>query len=164
MRPDQCRLEFVDLQETVLPDIKIRADFDICTWKPGDECKWIEIVQQAFGDFASSWSAEKFVERYASNPALFKEDGFFFIRHGERYVATAFAWQDELDTSVGHLHWLAVIPKYQGCGLGRVLTLHVLKYHKEHGKKSVYLITEVYRHAAIKLYKNLGFVLCDTRE
>lgn len=33
MRPDQCRLEFVDLQETVLPDIKIRADFDICTWK-----------------------------------------------------------------------------------------------------------------------------------
>ena len=102
--------------------------------------------------------------RYASNPALFKEDGFFFIRHGERYVATAFAWQDELDTSVGHLHWLAVIPKYQRCGLGRVLTLHVLKYHKERGKKSVYLITEVYRHAAIKLYKNLGFVLCDTRE
>ena len=33
MRPGQCRLEFVDLQETVLPDIKIRADFDICTWK-----------------------------------------------------------------------------------------------------------------------------------
>ena len=33
MQPDQCRLEFVDLQETVLPDIKIRADFDICTWK-----------------------------------------------------------------------------------------------------------------------------------
>lgn len=33
MQPDQCRLEFVDLQETVLPDTKIRADFDICTWK-----------------------------------------------------------------------------------------------------------------------------------
>lgn len=33
MRPYQCRLEFGDLQETVLPDIKISADFDICTWQ-----------------------------------------------------------------------------------------------------------------------------------
>ena len=99
--------------------------------------------------------------RYSSSP-LFREDGFFFIRHGERYVATVFAWQDKLNTSVGRLHWLAVLPEYQRRGLGRALTLCVLKYHKEHGKMSVSLITEVYRNTAIKLYEEVGFILCDS--
>ena len=90
---------------------------------------------------------------------LFKEDAFFFIRHGEKYVATAFAWQEEINTTEGHLRWLAVIPEYQRCGLGRPLTLQVLKYHKEHGKLSVTVITRVFRDAALKLYENVGFIL-----
>lgn len=58
------------------------------------------------------------------------------------------------------LHWLAVRPEYQRCGLGRALALCVLRYHKEHGKTSVSLKTEAYRDAAIKLYKDIGFVMC----
>ncbi|PFX33907.1 Mycothiol acetyltransferase [Stylophora pistillata] len=123
----------------------------------GDEHRWIEIVKEAFGDYMSDWSAEKFVERYASSP-LFKEDGFFFIRHKERYVATAFAWQEKTNSSEGRLHWLAVLPEYHRRGLGRTLALHVLYYHKDHGKQSVCLKTEIYRHSAIKLYKDIGFV------
>ena len=99
--------------------------------------------------------------RFSSSP-LFKEDGFFFIRHHGRYIATAFAWQEEFHTPEGILHWLAVLPEYQRCGLGRALALCILKYHKEHGKASVSLTTEVYRDVAIKLYKDIGFVLCDT--
>jgi len=156
-------MNFYRLQERLLPEVKLNENFVICTWKPGDECRWIEIVRKAFGDFVSDWSAERFVERYASSP-LFKEDGFFFIRHGERYVATVFAWQDESDTCVGRLHWLAVLPEYQRCGLGTALTLCVLMFHKDQGKMSVSLITEVYRNAAIKLYKDIGFTLCDSDE
>ncbi|CAH3149646.1 unnamed protein product, partial [Pocillopora meandrina] len=128
----------------------------------GDEHRWIQIVKEAFGEFVSDWSAERFVERYASSP-LFKEDGFFFIRHNKRYVATAFAWQDKLNSLEGHLHWLAVLPEYHRQGLGRALALRVLLYHKDHGKESVSLITEVYRHAALKLYKDIGFV-CSAEE
>ena len=54
--------------------------------------------------------------RYASS-SLFKEDGFFFIRHNKRYVATAFAWQDKLNSLEGRLHWLAVLPEYHRQGL-----------------------------------------------
>ena len=100
--------------------------------------------------------------RYASSP-LFKEDGFFFIRHSKRYVATAFAWQDKLNSLEGRLHWLAVLPEYHRQGLGRALALRVLLYHKDHGKESVSLITEVYRHSALKLYKDIGFV-CSAKE
>lgn len=99
--------------------------------------------------------------RYSSHPTLFREDGFFFICHNDRYVATAFAWQEEPHSSEGRLHWLAVMPEYQRQGLGRALALCVLRYHKEHGKTSVFLKTEPYREAAIKLYKDIGFVLCD---
>ena len=97
--------------------------------------------------------------RYSSH-TLFREDGFFFISHNDRYVATAFAWQEEPHTSEGMLHWLAVRPEYQQHGLGRALALCVLRYHKEHGKTSVSLKTEAYRDAAIKLYKDIGFVRC----
>lgn len=100
--------------------------------------------------------------RYASSP-LFKEDGFFFIRHSKRYVATAFAWQDKLNSLEGRLHWLAVLPEYHRQGLGKALALRFLLYHKDHGKESVSLITEVYRHAALKLYKDIGFV-CSAEE
>ena len=100
--------------------------------------------------------------RYASS-SLFKEDGFFFIRHNKRYVATAFAWQDKLNSLEGRLHWLAVLPEYHRQGLGRALALRVLLYHKDHGKESVSLITEVYRHSALKLYKDIGFV-CSAEE
>ena len=101
-----------------------------------------------------------FDHRYSSRPELFREDGFFFLRHNDRYVATAFAWQEEPHTSEGILHWLAVVPEYQRLGLGRALALCVLRYHKEHGKTSVALKTEAYRDAAIKLYEAIGFVLC----
>ncbi|KAL9963469.1 hypothetical protein ACROYT_G026980 [Oculina patagonica] len=161
MRGDQCRLNFYDLQKRPVPEVKLSENFVICTWKNGDEQRWVEIVREAFGDFVSDWNPQRFVERYSSSP-LFKEDGFFFIRHNDRYVATAFAWQRDFDTPVGILHWLAVLPDYHRCGLGRALALCVLKYHKEHGKTSVCLITEVYRDAAIKLYKDIGFVVCDT--
>ena len=107
--------------------------------------------------FKSQWL---FHFRYASS-SIFKDDGFFFIRHKDNYIATAFAWQDEIKTSLGRLHWLAVDPDYQRCGLGKALTMCVLRYHKDHGKTSVYLITEMYRHAAIGLYKNVGFTLCE---
>lgn len=121
----------------------------------------MEIVREAFGDFVSDWKTERFVKRYSSHPTLFREDGFFFICHNDRYVATAFAWQEEPHSSEGRLHWLAVMPEYQRQGLGRALALCVLRYHKEHGKTSVFLKTEPYREAAIKLYKDIGFVMCD---
>ncbi|KAJ7377006.1 hypothetical protein OS493_031279 [Desmophyllum pertusum] len=141
MKGDQCRLLFYDLQGKAIPEVKLNENFVICTWKNGDEHRWMEIVSEAFGDFVSDWSPERFVDRY---------------------VATVFAWQYEIHSSIGVLHWLAVLPEYQKCGLGRALSLHVLQYHKEHGKESVSLITEVYRDAAIQLYKDIGFIVCDT--
>jgi len=54
-----------------------------------------------------------------------------------------------------------VKPEYQRLGLGRALALCVLRYHKEHSKTSVILKTEPYRDAAIKLYEDIGFVICD---
>lgn len=66
-----------------------------------------------------------------------------------------------MNTSAGRLHWLAVLPEYQRHGLGRALVLHILKYHKEHGKMSVSLVTEIYRDVAIKLNEDIGFTVCD---
>lgn len=55
------------------------------------------------------------------------------------------------------------MPEYQRRGLGRALALRVLRYHKEHGKTSVFLKTETFRDAPIKLYKDIGFVVCDAQ-
>ena len=101
-----------------------------------------------------------FIFRFALQPQ-FKRKGFFLVKHGREYVASVFAWEDELGSPVGRLHYLAVHPDYQRKGLGTALCLLILEYFKNEGKTSVTLKTEEFRDHAIRLYKSIGFQISD---
>lgn len=59
---------------------------------------------------------------------------------------------------VGKLHWLTVIPERQGQGIGKMLTVTACRVAcTELGYRTMILKTEIYRRAAISLYRNLGF-------
>ena len=56
--------------------------------------------------------------------------------------------------------WVAVSPRHRRRGLGKWLVQCVLHHHVEVNELSkVYLRTEDYRDAAIKLYLECGFVM-----
>ena len=53
---------------------------------------------------------------------------------------------------------LAVLPKYRGNGLGRILVTKTVEAMEEQDADEVVLETEVTNKAALALYQSLGFV------
>jgi ribosomal-protein-alanine N-acetyltransferase len=61
-------------------------------------------------------------------------------------------------TAIGaHIARLAVAPEWQGRGLGTTLVHHALTYLSEHGYSRPTVNTQSNNHAALRLYRNLGF-------
>ncbi len=56
------------------------------------------------------------------------------------------------------MHWLAVLPQYQGRGLGKVLLSAVCQRLRALGHTATYLCTANVRERAIQLYFKFGFV------
>ena len=51
---------------------------------------------------------------------------------------------------------VCVLPEHRGHGLGRVVTLAVLRYMRQHGFRSARLRTDDWRLSAIRAYLSLG--------
>ncbi|MEI6846302.1 MAG: GNAT family N-acetyltransferase [Candidatus Firestonebacteria bacterium] len=59
--------------------------------------------------------------------------------------------------SVGRVHTLAILPKYQGAGFGTLLLKHALKVFKADGMKLARIEVLEDNPNAYRLYKKLGF-------
>jgi len=58
----------------------------------------------------------------------------------------------------GHILNVAVNRDFRGCGVGRLMVERVLRDCREGGADTVYLEVRPSNHAAISLYRQLGFV------
>ena len=148
-----------DFAERDAPVASIPLYYEVFNYE-GDEMvipgKWLEVVRAAFGPFARDLSEAQFLSDYVQD-VKFDRNGFFLVTSRGDSAGTAFAWCDELDASLGQLHWVAVSPKHQGLGIGTSLASLVLAHHQAAGKKRVFLFTESFRHSAIRMYLALGF-------
>ena len=75
-------------------------------------------------------------------------------------MGTATAWFDENHRGrpFGRVHWVAVVPENQGCGLSKPLLSRVCSALRELGHEDAYLTTSTVRVPAIRLYMQFGFV------
>ena len=55
------------------------------------------------------------------------------------------------------MHWVAILPAYQGRGLAKPLLAQVMQTMAVLGHRQVYLTTQRFRRAAIGLYTSFGF-------
>lgn len=62
-----------------------------------------------------------------------------------------------------HLARLAVRPGWQGRGLGRALTVHMLQHYHERGLRTISVNTQDSNTASLSVYQQLGFKLTGTR-
>ncbi|WHX26255.1 GNAT family N-acetyltransferase [Virgibacillus halodenitrificans] len=127
--------------------------------KENDEHIWANIVA-ATGEFPDQ---DKALERFHRELAVHTEEmkrRIIFIEPEEGEgtpIGTATAWWGEWEQKeIGRLHWVEIIPAFQGKGLGKPLITKAMQtlalYHDQ-----AYLKTQYSSEAAIHLYKKLGW-------
>jgi len=152
--PDQLRMR--RLTSDGLPALELPTGYRLRSYRPGDEAAWADIINRAghLGEF----TPEKVVETLTGLPK-FKPEGLLFITAADDTpVATACAFLVDADEwRSGQLHMVAVVPEHQGKRLSYWASAAVCHVYREWGVPEVYLTTDEFRKAAVKVYIKLGF-------
>lgn len=144
---------------TEIPVYTLPEGFRAKTYRNGDEYEWARI-EHSVGEFKSLDDGLKhFHIEFGPFLSEFQERCFFIETDNGEKIATATAWYNEdfLGKRYGRLHWVAVIPEYQGKKLGKPLVHLAMERMKKHHDR-VYLTTQTTSQRAVSLYLDFGFV------
>ena len=136
-----------------LPEITVPPGYTLRTYRDGDVAAWCRIMSGQVGQ----WTVERFYTDVHDQP-VFRPDGLFFAVHDDTPVATACAWwiPEKYGADVGILHMVATDPAHRSRGLGRAVSLSVIRFLAAQGMRACVLSTTSQRLAAIRLYLSLG--------
>ncbi|MDY0393433.1 GNAT family N-acetyltransferase [Virgibacillus halophilus] len=89
---------------------------------------------------------------------IFQKRSIIFITTTDRKtIGTATAWFGTWETKeIGRLHWVEIIPAYQGKKLGRSLIAKAMSWLADY-HESAFLKTQTSSQAAIHIYQKLGW-------
>ncbi len=140
-----------------IPQHPLPADFQEHWYEPGDARIWLEIQQQAETHVAVTLS--DFQRVFGDDESELAARQCFLFDARQCPMATATAWYeaDFHGQPYGRVHWVAVIPEYQGRGLSKPLLTVVLNRMAQLGHERVFLRTSTARLTAITLYQRFGF-------
>lgn len=142
-----------------IPQYELPDGYSIRKFKAGDGPVWAAIGTAA-GNFQSLEIAQQRFDKEFLEPVEDMEDRCFFIidSASDRAIGTAMAWYDPSFNGepYGRVHWVSIIPEFQGKGLAKPLMTVVLNRLAESHDKAT-LGTQTFRRAAVKLYLDLGF-------
>ena len=138
-----------------LPDLTIPDGFILRDFMDGDEADWNRMVIDVWAvDFNEAIRSHRF----------FTPERVKFICADGKPVATATAWRDDNDETLGRVHMVASDPAFRGKGLGCQVTSAVLHQMRKEGRVYADLTTDDFRLPAIKTYLKLGFEPVITHE
>lgn len=127
---------------------------------PGkDEAVWCAVRNEAFAHLAGSetpMTVEIIHER--TQAADYLENGALILYHGDRPVGVVQGLDDEYDDApIMCIGPLAIIPEYQGRGLGRMMLRASINYAAQHGYTRTVLCVNGENERAKRLYLHEGF-------
>lgn len=131
--------------------------YSIRAFRPGDENTWAKIETLA-GEFPNEEAAlQRFHAEFLDCESDLQKRCFFLQNSEGEAIGTIMAWYGEYEgRRIGRIHWVAIIPDYQGKKLANPLLTYALseinKYHQE-----AYLTTQEHNDRAILLYEKYGF-------
>jgi GNAT superfamily N-acetyltransferase len=141
-----------------IPAFTFPESFSVRWYQPGDEAHWLRIDRLANPD--SPLESGSFGRCFGMDPAVLAERQCYLVNAHGQMVGTATAWYDDhfQGERFGRVHYVAVVPAYQGRGLSKPLMTVVCNRLRELGHDRAYLATETHRVPAINLYLRFGFV------
>ncbi len=128
-------------------------------YQNGDEDSWSRLEVE-IGDFDTIDSAKQyFILTYCLSDLLdISKRCVFAVNPENKIVGACIAWKDVKDNAyVASLHWLVVLPEYQGLGIGKALCRKVLQIFSENKENTIYIHTQPWSYKAIILYVRQGF-------
>jgi len=139
-----------------VPDCPLPAGYSIRWYQPGDEVLWLRI--QSLADKYNKVTPDLFQEEFGTDTRVLSERQCFLYDGDNNAIGTASAWFDDQEgESLGRVHWVAIIPQYQGKGLAKPLLAAVCNRLKSLGHNKTYLTTQTCRLPAINLYAKFVF-------
>jgi len=134
-----------------IPDYSLRSDsYDLIRpFFPGDELKWTYIQYKAAGYEQPNFYL--FNKEFGSAPE-FNMKNQLYLCNKDNFdpIGTITAFKNRI-------HWVAVLPEFQGKGFGNRLMYAALKLMVEQDHDDSWLSTYDNRRPAIDLYKRFGF-------
>lgn len=144
-----------------IPQFELPPHIRARTFRPGDEAVWAHIQDTA--DLYNHVTVETHGRDYGTDETVLAQRQFFLEDAGGTAIGSASAWwKDAYELADGgrwgEVHWVALLPDWQGQGLARPLMTLVLNRMVELGETRAYLHTATIRLAAVNLYLRFGFV------
>lgn len=145
-----------DLED--IPQFGLPEGFSFRTYRSGDERHWRDIQSRA--DKFHEFTQDSFREKFGDNKNFYAPRQLYLISPDGEAVGTATAWGESVfhpERNYGLVHWVAIVPEYQGRGLAKPLMSELLNLFKRNGHSKVILRTSTARIPAICLYRKMGF-------
>ena len=143
-----------------IPQFAFPTGFDLRWYQSGDEAHWLRIHLDA--DRLNLITPELFKQQFGTASDLLQQRQCYLL-FGKEPIGTATAWFNDAfrGKPYGRVHWVAILPKFQGRGLSKPLMTTICERLRELGHERAYLTTSAERVAAIHLYQRFGFVSVD---
>ncbi len=146
--------------ESEVPEYTVPADYEIHPYRPGqDEERWCEVRNPSFATLKGSETpvSPEMVAKMAESDS-YLEGGCMILYHKGKAVGVVKGENDELDDApIMNIGPLAILPEYQGKGLGRILLRASMNYAKEKGYDRTVLCVNGENDRAKALYIQEGF-------
>ena len=140
-----------------IPQFSLPPEVSVRPYQEGDDKIWFNI--QSTTDHYSEFTPESFQETFGTDVSLLKERVRFLTDSENNAIGTTSGWfYDYGGQHYGLIHWVAIIPEWQGRGLAKPFMTTTCNLLKELGHDKGLLHTQTMRFPAIKLYFRLGFV------
>jgi len=148
------RMDCPNLDET--RSAPLPPGFSLRFYEPGDEEAWVDIHREA--DTFNTFSLDTFWGQFGTDRNLLRKRQVYLLDGQDHAIGTASAWFQPGDPGLGRIHWVAIVPAYQGQGLAKPLLSCVCDRLRTLGHTRVYLTTNTVRVPAICLYFSFGFL------
>lgn len=140
-----------------IPDCSLPDGYSIRWYGPGDENTWLEI--QSLADRYNEVTLSLFEKEFGTDTKVLSERQCFLCDSHHNAIGTASAWYGSYQRECcGRIHWVAIVPQFQGRGLSKPLLAQTCDRLRSLGHSKTYLTTQTCRLPAINLYAKFGFV------
>ena len=143
---------------TDIPQHPMAEGYSVRSYRPGDRKTWVRVEKAA--DRFNKINGERFDREFGHDLPAMEKRCLFLLAADGREIGTATAWYDSnvAGKPWGRVHWVAIVPEFQGKGLAKPLMTAVMNLLKGLGHERAILTTQTPRIPAIKTYLDFGFV------